>query len=199
MQRLTAIEHLADFQRLMRATCLRLGNVLNQAELARDVGLAPSTAQRYMGLMETSYQLIRVPAFAVNRTKRLVKSPKIYWSDTGLALFLSGETEPRSAHLENLVLTDLLAWREGRPRRPQILYWRTAKGEEVDFVVEWGDRILPVEVKGASRVRGSHVRHLESFLREYPDLAPGALLLYDGDETFWMRERILALPWWKVL
>lgn len=199
LQQLTLVEHLADFQRLMRATCLRLGNVSNQAELARDVGLAPSTAQRYLGLMETSYQLVRVPAFAVNRTKRLTKSPKVYWSDTGLALFLSGEAQPRGAHLENLVLTDLLAWREGRPRRPQILYWRTAKGEEVDFVVEWGDRILPVEVKSRTRLRPEDVRHLESFLAEYPDLAPGALVLYDGEETFWMRQRVLALPWWRAI
>lgn len=199
LQQLTAVEHLADFQRLMRAACLRIGNVFNQAELARDVGLAPSTAQRYLGLMETSYQLVRVPAFALNRTKRLTKSSKIYWSDTGLALFLSGEVQPRGAHLENLVLTDLLAWREGRPRRPQILYWRTAKGEEVDLVVEWGDRVLPIEVKSRTRVRAEDVRHLESFLGEYPDLAPGALLLHDGEETFWMRERVLALPWWRVI
>lgn len=199
LQQLSAVENLADFRRLMRATCLRLGNLLNQAELARDVGLASSTAQRYLGLLETSYQLIRVSAFSVNRTKRLTKSPKVYWSDTGLALFLSGEQEPRGAHLENLILTDLLAWREGRQRRPEILYWRTTGGEEVDFVVEWGDRVLPLEVKSGARVYGRDVRHLESFLGEYPDLAPGALLLYDGDETFWMRERILAVPWRCVI
>jgi hypothetical protein len=61
--------------------------------------------------MEESYQAIRLPAYSVNRTKRLIKAPKLYWGDTALALYLAGETEPRGAHLENLVLTDLLAWR----------------------------------------------------------------------------------------
>lgn len=195
---LSAVENLADFQRLMRAACLRLGNVLNQAELARDVGLPPSTAQRYLSLMETSFQLVRVEAFAVNRTKRLTKSPKLYWSDTGLALHLSAETEPRGAHLENLVLNDLLAWREGRPRHPRVLYWRTAKGAEVDFVVEWGDRVLPIEVKSGRRVRTDDVRALRTFLEEYPDLAPGGLLLYGGEDVFWIAENILAAPWRRI-
>lgn len=196
---LSAVENLADFQRLMRAACLRLGNLLNQAELARDVGLPPSTAQRYLSLMETSFQLVRVEAFAVNRTKRLTKSPKLYWSDTGLALHVSGEAEPRGAHLENLVLNDLLAWREGRPRHPRILYWRTTKGAEVDFVVEWGDRVLPIEVKSGPRVRTDDVRHLKVFLDEYPDLAPGGLALYDGEDVFWIGDRILAAPWRRIL
>lgn len=196
---LAAVENLADFQRLLRAACLRIGNILNQAELARDVGLPPSTAQRYLGLMETSFQLVRLPAFAVNRTKRLTKSPKLFWTDTGLALRVAGESRPRGAHLENLILTDLLAWKEGRPNAPQVLYWRTAKGAEVDFVIEWGDRVLPIEVKSGGRVRTGDVRHLQTFLDEYPDLAGGGVVLYDGSETFWVRDRILATPWRRVL
>jgi len=195
---LSAVENLADFRRLMRAACLRVGNVLNQTELARDVGLPPSTAQRYLALLETSFQLVRLEAFAVNRTKRLTKSPKLYWSDTGLALHLSGEA-PRGAHMENIVLHDLLAWREGRTNNPQVLYWRTTKGAEVDFVIEWGDRVLPVEVKSGARVRTSDARHLRVFLDEYADLAPAGVLLYGGEEVFWIGENILAVPWRRVL
>ena len=196
---LAAVDNLADFQRLMRAASLRVGNLLNQAELARDVGLPPSTAQRYLGLMETSVQLVRLGAFAVNRTKRLTKSPKLFWTDTGLALHLAGEGRPRGEHLENLVLNDLLAWREGRPHHPQILYWRTAKGAEVDFVVEWGDRVLPIEVKSGKHVRINDSRHLRAFLDEYPDLAPAGVVLYDGEDTFWAGDNILAAPWRHVL
>ncbi len=71
LRQLAAVEHLADFRRLMRAACLRLGNILNQADLARDVGLSSSTAKRYISLMETSFQLIRLEPYSVNRTKRL--------------------------------------------------------------------------------------------------------------------------------
>ena len=98
----------------MTAVCLRVGGLLNQADLARDVSLAPSTVQRYLDLLEVSFQLVRLPAYSVNRTKRLVKSPKLYWSDTGLSLHLAGEAQPRGAHLENLVACDLLAWAGAR-------------------------------------------------------------------------------------
>ena len=101
----------------MRAACLRSWvKLVNQTELGRDVGLPQPTVRRYLNLLETSYLLVRLPAYAVNRTKRLIKSPKVYWGDTGVALHLSQETQPRGAHLENLILHDLLAWR-GRPPR----------------------------------------------------------------------------------
>lgn len=84
---------LPDLRRLMRAACLRVGQMLNQTDL---------------NLLEMSDQLVRIPAYAVNCTKRLIKTPRLYWADTGLALHLSGD-EPGGAHLENLVLGDLLA------------------------------------------------------------------------------------------
>ena len=196
---LTAIDNLADFQRLMRATCLRLGTVLNQADLARDTGLPRTTLQRYLNLLEVSYQLVRLEAYSVNRTKRLVKSPKIYWSDTGLALHLSEASEPSGAHLENLICTDLLAWRETETSRPTIMYWRTSTGDEVDFVIEHKGKLLGVEVKATANPGYNDARGLRTFLQEYGSDALGGLLLYGGDETLWISEGILAVPWWKVI
>ncbi len=196
---LSAIDNLAGFQRLMRAAALRVGTVLNQADLARDIGLPSSTAQRYLELLATSYQAVPVEAFAVNRTKRLIKSPKLYWADAGLAVHLAAETDPGGAHLENVVLTDLLVWKEGLPHRPQVLHWRTTKGAEVDYVIEWRDRVLPVEVKTGARVRTGDAKHLRTFLDEYPDLADGAVILYTGEDVFWIGERILAVPWDRVI
>lgn len=199
LQQLASIDNLIGFQRLARAAALRLGNLLNQADLARDVGLPPTTAQRYLHLLEVSYQLVRVEAYSVNRTKRLVKSPKLYWSDTGLSLHLSAELEPRGAHLENMVLHDLMAWRETRTHRPNILFWRTSKGAEVDLVVETPRGLLPIEVKAISNVRQADARHLVTFLEEYPDKASAALLMYTGTDTYWLTDRILVVPWSKVL
>ena len=75
---------------------------------------------------------------AVNRSKRLIKARKVYWGDTGGALHLCGASEPGGAHLENLVLHDLLGWRDARLERAEICCWRKATGEEVDFVIESG-------------------------------------------------------------
>jgi predicted AAA+ superfamily ATPase len=199
LQQLASIDNLVAFQRLVRAAALRVGNLMNQADLARDVGLPPTTAQRYLHLLETSYQLIRVEAYTVNRTKRLVKSPKLYWSDTGLALHLSAEREPRGAHLENLVVTDLFAWRETRKHRPNVLFWRTSKGAEVDIVVETPTRLLPIEVKRAATVRTQDTRHLNTFLDEYPTKAPSGVVLYTGADVYWLTERVLAIPVGRVL
>jgi predicted AAA+ superfamily ATPase len=198
LQALRAVENLADFRRLMRAASLRLGNLVNQTELGRDTGISQPQVHRFLNLMEASYQLVRVNAYSVNRTRRLIKAPKLYWSDTALAMHLAGEDTPRGAHLENLVLQDLLAWRGTEARAPEVLYWRTATGLEVDFVIETTQRLLPVEVKASGRVTSRDARGLEAFLDEYPDLADGGLLLHGGSELVPLTKRVLAAPWWAV-
>lgn len=198
LQTIRAVEDLAEFRRFMRAASLRIGGMLNQAELARDVGISQPQAHRYLNLLEVTFQVIRLPAFSLHRAKRLIKSPKLYWGDTGLALHVAGEHEARGAHLENLVLMDLIVWRDIQPRRPQILYWRTATGQEVDFVIETPKRLLPIEVKASARVSPPDAAGLEAFLQEYPDLSVGGVLLYGGSETYPLTRRVIAVPWWRA-
>ena len=198
LQDLAAIDNLLDFRRLMRAACLRLGNLVNQAELGRDTRIPRPTVHRYLNLLETSYQLVRLEPYAVNRTKRLIKTPKLYWSDPGLALHLGGEEEPTGAHFENLIFVDLLVWRDAQVPRPEILYWRTASDLEVDFVIEHRSGLVPIEVKTSARPGMGAIRALEAFRDEYPDLFLGGLLLHDGAETQWVSDRILATPWHRL-
>ena len=199
LQDISSVTALPDLRRLMRAASLRLGQLVNQAELGRDVALPQPTVHRYLNLLEVSYQLVRVPAFSVNRTRRLIKTPKIYWCDTGLALHLSGQETPTGAHLENLVLMDLLSWREGRTTAAEILYWRTAAGQEVDFVVETADDLIPIEVKATGRPRQSDASHLRTFRDEYGRRSRAGLLLHTGDRIEWLAPGILAAPWWRVI
>jgi predicted AAA+ superfamily ATPase len=198
LQAISSITALPDFRRLMRAACLRVGQLLNQTELGRDVALPQPTVHRYLNLLETSYLLVRLPAYAVNRTKRLIKTPKLYWADTGVGLHLSGTREPEGAHLENLVLEDLLVWRDARLEAVEIAYWRTATGEEVDFVLETKEGLLPVEVKATARPRIADAKHLLSFRAEYGKARSG-LLLHTGSRIEWLAAGILAAPWWRVL
>jgi uncharacterized protein len=199
LQDLSAISSLPDFRRLMRATCLRLGQLLNQTELGRDVALPQPTVHRYLNLLETSYLLVRLPAYGMNRTKRLIKSPKPYWGDTGLALHLAGDPEPTAAHLENLVLHDLLAWRDARLDRADVFYWRTAGGEEVDLVIEDGGKLLPIEIKVSGRPRLADAAALRSFRREYGEQARAGLVLHTGTSVEWLAPDVLAVPWWRVV
>ena len=199
LQDLAAISALPDFRRLMRAACLRIGQLVNQTELGRDTALPQATVHRWLNLLETSHLLVRLPAYAVNRTKRLIKAPKIYWGDTGVALHLAGIDAPDGPHLENLVLHDLLAWRDARLERAEIGYWRTASGEEVDLVIESGAGLLPIEIKASTRPRLSDARHLRSFRAEYGKKARAALLLHTGTTLEWLAPDVLAVPWWRVL
>ncbi|HVT18773.1 MAG TPA: ATP-binding protein [Thermoanaerobaculia bacterium] len=199
LQEISSVASLVDFRRLMRVACLRLGNLVNQTEIARDVGISQPSVHRYLNLLEATYQVVRLPAFTVNRTKRLLKAPRLFWSDTGLALHLAGESEPRGAHLENIVLADLLAWRESTREGAEILYWRTTAGDEVDFVIEKNGLLLPIEVKAALRPSLADTRSLQLFRREYGDHTRTGLLLHAGSELVWLADGILAAPWWKVV
>lgn len=194
-----SISALPDFRRLMRATALRLGQVLNQTELGRDVALPQPTVHRWLNLLETSYLLARLPAYAVNRTKRLVKSPKLYRGDTGVALHLAELAEPGDAHLENVILHDLLVWRDTRLPHAELTYWRTTLGEEVDFVIEAGDRLLPIEVKAGGRARLAEAANLRTFRAEYGSKARPRLLLHTGNRLEWLTPDALAVPWWRVV
>jgi uncharacterized protein len=196
---LSAVASLPDLRRLIRAVCLRLGQLVNQSELGRDVATPQATVHRWMKLLEVSYQLVRLPAYAVNRTKRLIKTPKLYWADTALALHLAGLSEPTGAHLENLVLTDLLTWRDARLDRPEVFYWRTSNGEEVDFVIESGDTLLPIEVKTANKPRTQDAKNLRAFRDEYGRRCRPGLVLHTGDSIEWLAPGILACPWWRVV
>ena len=199
LQEISSVTALPDLRRLMRAACLRIGQMINQTELGRDVALPQPTVHRYLNLLEMSYQLVRIPAYAVNRTKRLIKTPKLYWADTGLAMHLAGVDEAEGAHLENLVLNDLLAWRDARTTPAEVLYWRTAAGAEVDFVLEADRKLIPIEVKATSRPRVDDGRHLQSFREEYKGRSRPGLLLHTGDRVEWLAPGILAAPWWRVV
>ena len=200
LQELAAIARQTDFRRLMKIAALRIGALVNKTDWGRDAGIPPTTVDRYLDLLETSYQLVRVEAFAVNRGKRLIKSPKCYWSDTGLAMYLAGESEARGFHLENLVLCDLLAWRDSVAQRPSVLHWRTTAGDEVDFVIEFPDQsLIAIECKGGTRPGYGDARSLRTFMGEHGDAVQGALLLHGGTETYLLGERVLAAPWWRVM
>lgn len=195
---LSSVASLPDFRRLMRAASLCVGQTVNQTALGRDIALPQATVHRYLNLLETSCLLVRVPAYAVNRTKRLMKAPKLYWSDTGVALHLAGG-EPTGAFLENVVLNDLLVWRDSRLPRAEILHWRTAAGEEVDFVLETADGLLPIEIKATPRPGLGDTRHLRTFRAEYRGQVRAGLLLHAGDTTEWLAPDVLAAPWWRVV
>jgi len=207
LRNLAQIDDLAGFGRLMTLVALRTGGLLKQSDLARDATLPRTTTQRWLSVLEATYLMTLVQPFFESRSKRLLKAPKVYPGDTGLALHLAGAQDEAwierlpnpGVWLEALVLNDLLAWREIEPRRPNVFHYRTTTSEEIDFVVEQGPRLLPVEIKSTQGARVEHARALDAFCREFADRAPFGIVVYDGRESMALTERVLAVPLGSLL
>ena len=200
LPQLSSIDNPAEFLRLMRVTCRQLGRVVNKTEWGREAWLPPTTVDRYLDLLETSYQLIRVGAYDEPCGKRLITGPKAYWSDTGLAMHLSGENSARRAHLENMVLTDLVAWRAGYSPRARIMHWRTTVGADVSFIIQFADEtVLAIQVSAGIEPTESELASINLFLTQYPRVARGGLVLHTGSDVAQLEGRLTTAPWSSVL
>jgi hypothetical protein len=151
---LTNVGSLRDFERFIRACALRSANLLNKADLARDVGIAPSTANHWLSMLETSGQVVLLEPWFSNRTKSIVKSPKLYFADTGLLCALLNirsseallESPAAGAVWETFVFAQLRDRERNAGRQGGLFFWRD-RTREVDFVVDTGGRIELYEAK----------------------------------------------------
>lgn len=202
LQQLAQIENLADFRRLMGILALRSGQIINQTEISRDASISQPTIHRYMNLLETAFLIERIPAYAVNRTKRLIKSPKLYWFDCGIAAFLIKyhsdsdikKSKEWGALFETLVMAQLKSWTGLKVPAAQIFYWRTTDGHEVDFVLEAGNKLIAIEVKDSREVAYSDVNNIRLFMEQYPKTVAG-LVVHSGNSCKQLGEKIWAIPW----
>ena len=202
LRQVAQIDALLDFRKTMELAALRSGQLLNQSEVARDARLSQSTVHRYLNLLETTNLFERLPAYMVSHTTRLLKSPKAFWNDPGLAVYLSGYFELEDlrkareygAFFETLIYHHLRSLTRLMTPAGRLSFWRTRQGSEVDFVVEHGRRVMAVEVKHTDKPGYGDVAGLQSFLKEHPRTAAG-LLIHSGRETRRLDEKILAVPW----
>ncbi len=201
LRRLSEIGHLSDFARLLDLSAARTAQVLNQAALARELGLPAATLGRYLSLLEASYQIERLRPFFANIGKRLVKSPKLYWTDTGVASFFLGLRSWRevteAGYAGPLVETFAMMEIEGLlsvyARGARLHYLRTHGGMEIDGLVVSGRNLLPFEIKASATVRMEDARHLRAFLATGKGAKFG-LVLHAGEECRMLAPDVFAVP-----
>jgi predicted AAA+ superfamily ATPase len=199
---LLKVEEVPPFVRFVSMTAAQTAQTTNHAALARDTGISTDTALRWFGLLETTFLVDPIPSYQRNRRKRLVKSPKVHFGDAGLAAYLAGVRNHREASrvniagalLETLVAQHLLAFCESARKETSLLHYRSHGGAEVDFVLEQGNRTIPIEVKMGATARPSDTRGIQSFLKEPLHTAPFGLLLYGGTDTVPLTRSVVALP-----
>lgn len=192
---LSQVGDLVSFHNLLRLVALRNAQVLKQSELARDAKLNVMTTARYLTLMETSCIIHRMLPYLRNRSSRLIKSPKIYLSDSGLAYYLAGiRNLPLSGALwENYVAQNLESILSVHLPGTEIAYWNVQGRYEVDFILEIGNETIAVEVKSSTRWQENDLIGLKAYLNSSKNCR-AAILAYNGEEVLKLGNRIWAVP-----
>lgn len=201
VRQLAQITDLIAFRTLAQLAALRTGQVLVISTLARDAKLSAATAGRYLDLLETSFVIRRLPAFLKNRSSRLIKSPKMYVTDSGLAAHLAGVTTIapgrdellRGALFETYVTQNLSALLEAHVPDAQLSYWHEQGRHEVDLVIEAGRQVVALEIKAATRWHESDLSGLRAFVERTPDCV-AAVLVYNGREAAPLQGKLCAIP-----
>ena len=177
------------FIRFLKLCAGRTGQLLNLNSLANDCGISPNTAKSWISVMEASFIIFRLEPHYRNFNKRIIKSPKLYFIDTGLAVSLLGlQSESqlsshylRGALFENLILSEFLKSRFNRGLRNNCFFWRDNKGIEIDCIVENGDRLTPVEIKSGTSFDKDFFKNLTYWNRLSGNPDENAYVVYGGD------------------
>lgn len=199
---LKQIGDLAGFQSFLRVLAARSGQLLNLADISRDLGIAFNTAKAWLSILEATYQVVVLRPYFVNAGKRLVKTPKVYFTDVGMLCYLSGLRNPEHAAsgplsgaiVETAVLSEIIKAAMNRGEEPNTYFWRTSHGLEVDLVIEKQSDLIPAEVKQTSTPRPAMASGLTSFMSDYPDRAKRGWLIHLGDTLLPIAPNVTAVP-----
>jgi predicted AAA+ superfamily ATPase len=199
---LRQVSDLTLFQNFLRALASRSGQLLNLTELARDLGVAVNTTKAWLSVLEASFQVIVLRPYFVNVGKRLVKTPKVYFTDTGTLSHLAGLRDPQHAAsgpmggqiFETAVLSEIVKTFRNRGEEPKVYFWRIASGIEVDIVIDLGIQLIPIEVKLSATPRPEMADGIISFRKDFGDKAHGGYVIHPGDVLLPLSEKVTALP-----
>jgi len=202
---LVNIGDLAAFERFLKLCAGRIGQLLNISSLASDCGIAVDTARRWMSVLETSFIIFLLAPHHRNFHKRLIKSPKLYFHDTGLACVLLGirttgqiEANPlRGALFENHVVAEVMKAYWNHRRTPPVSFWRDRTGHEVDLVIEDGNFLYPIEIKSGATLASDMFSGLAWFKALAGDAVGPATLVYAGPDAH-ERAGVAVRPWFSI-
>ncbi len=202
VRQLVAVRDLSAFQRFLRMCAARAGQLLNLSSLATDCGISHNTASAWLSVLEASYIVFLLRPHFQNFNKRLVKTPKLYFCDTGLAAWLLRIRESaqiafhaqRGALFENLVVSEFLKTKLNRGLSPDIYFWRDSKGLEIDILLEQAGALWPVEVKSGQTIAADFFQSLNKWSEYSGRRDQPAWLVYGGGQKM-QHGNISIIPW----
>ncbi len=202
VRQLINVRDLGQFQRFLRLCAGRSGQLLNLSALGEDAGLSHNTAHEWISVLEASYIIHRLPPHHQNFNKRLVKTPKLYFYDSGLAAWLLGIENPRQlathplrgALFETWVVSDYLKQRLNTGRSSNLSFWRDRSGHEVDLLIEQGGQLQAVEIKSGATPNADALRGLQNWRELVGEQTGPTRLVYGGSEAQ-TRSGVELAPW----
>ena len=203
---LRQVGDLISFQSFLRALAARTGQLLNLTDISRDLGVAVNTAKAWLSVLEATFQVIVLRPYHANVGKRLVKTPKVYFTDTGMLCYLAGLKDPDHAAagplggaiFETAVLLEIVKVLVNRGEEPQIHFWRTSVGVEVDLVVEAGGKLIPIEVKLSATPRPAMASGIRAFQEDLGEKAGPGFVIHPGDVRLPLAPKVVALPFTEL-
>lgn len=194
---------LSQFQSFLRALAARSAQLLNITDLARDLGIAVNTAKAWLSVLEATYQVIVLRPYFANIGKRLVKTPKVYFMDVGMLCYLTGLKDPEHAAsgpmagpiMETAVLSEIVKTLTNRGVDPQVYFWRTSAGAEVDILIETEGKLIPVEVKLSGTPRPSMAASIKTLQGDFSDKALPGFVVHPGEVRLPLGSNINAWPY----
>jgi len=199
---LRQVGDLSQFQSFLRALAARTAQLLSLSDLARDLGVAVNTVKAWISVLEATYQIVVLRPYFANVGKRVVKTPKVYFTDVGTLSYLTGLKDPdhaaagplAGAILETAVLMEIVKVVTHRGFDPQVYFWRTSAGREVDIVVEMEGKLLPIEVKLSSTPRPAMASSIKVFQGDFGERSMSGYLIHPGDLRLPIGQEVTALP-----
>lgn len=207
VRNLMNVGSLRDFERFLRACAARTAQTLNMSDLGRDVGISAPTAKQWLSVLQASGQILLLEPYYRSLGKRLAKSPKLYFADTGLAAFLTGFDSADSlwrsssvgALFENYVVTQWLRWRDWTQPSASLWYWRNQNGGEVDLLIERNGKLVAIECKLTQTPVGKDLRGLRSLRSFYgDDYVEKSFVACTTEVPFEVAEGVMAVPGWTT-
>jgi hypothetical protein len=192
---LIQLRELSQFQKFLTLLAGRVSQVVNLASLSNDVGVSGTTIRNWLSVLKASYIVFELPPFFENVQKRVIKSPKIYFTDVGLAAFLLGihtmeqaSRDPLRGNLfENLIIADIAKGAFNRGIRPEMYFYRDSHGNEVDLLIKEKGAITPIEIKSAGTFSTDFIKGLERFQALRIKRVSAGAVLFNGKQRFNIR------------
>jgi len=199
---LANIRNLDKFVKMYRLCMIRSGNMFNKNELQKEAGLDNRTFDSYFAVMEHTYQMQKLQPFFKNQLKRLIKTPKIYATDTGVLnhlLQINSKEELEKSHykgdiVETFIYDELLKANSSASKKVGLYYYRTTDKKEIDFILDYGQKIVAVEIKASKSVSKSDFKHIYHLQKEISELFDKGIVLYGGDTFLKLDENMYAVP-----